>query len=247
MSAETPPREAATAGAVGEQSDSMTVARGAGVSLFGSVAQAVFRAASSLLIAHSLGAERFGIFALANRVTQMGTTLSAAGQGDAVMHFVGKYRGEQAPGKAVGAFRISLALSLLTSIALSVALYVSAPWIVERFFENEQVTDVIRVLALAVVPSVLFPLYLAGLRASRNIRDAVLIRTVLLPFLRLLIFAALLLFGLRIFGLVWAIIASLTIVSIVGAWRLARTANWMPHGGEARVRGPSGCPLFPCR
>jgi len=210
-----------------EGGDSLKVLRGAGLSAVGGALQAALRMVSSLLITRSLGAEAFGIFVLANRVTLMGTLFSDAGQSDAAMHFVALHRGERAPGKALGAFRLTLGISLMLSLVMAIAVYVSAPIVANRVFHNPELVPIIRLLALAVPPSVVVPVCVSALRGTRNVRDAVLIRSLVVPGARVVLFAAFLLLGMRLFGLVWAFILSLVAGMLYGLWRLRRSARWM--------------------
>jgi O-antigen/teichoic acid export membrane protein len=217
-----------------EERDSQKVLASAGWGMAGGILQGAIRFATSLLTARALGAELLGVFHLSNRVSKIGTLFSLSGQDDAVLHFVARHRGTGELEKARGAFYVSLAIGSGLSVLMGVTVYLLAPWISNETFHNQAMVPVIEALSIAVPLSVLGGILSAGLRGTRDVRAAVLTQAVVIPLARLLLFAALLVVGWRLFGLVAALLGSLAIGLVYAGWHLRRSADWMQPGIRPR-------------
>lgn len=202
--------------------DSESIAHGARLGLIAGIAQGVMKFLSSLLITRVLGAELYGVFVLANRVTRAGSVFSQAGLNDAVMHFVGRYRGQRAPEKVKGAFWICLAIGIVWSLIIALGLYCAAPWVASTLFDSPALTPVIEVLTLAIPLTVVSSLITAALRASRDVKSTLIVRSFVVPGTRLILLALFFLAGLRVFGLAWAFVLALAIGVVVGSIFLSR-------------------------
>jgi O-antigen/teichoic acid export membrane protein len=190
---------------VKKTTDSLTVLKGAGVTVVGRLAMAVIRFAISVIATRSLGTEQFGTFVTATRYTSFGSDLSRVGQHDAILHFLPRYRVERDKERARGVLLGSFLLSGGTSLAAALALYLAAPWVAVRFFADESLIPVMQILALGVPLSVGLLVLTSSLRALRRVSAAILIRMFWTPLCRLVLLVLLLTLGWGLFGLVWAV------------------------------------------
>src|SRR6185295_7654753 len=119
------------------------------------------------------------------------------------------------------------------SIVMGVAVLVFAGWIANDASPNQQpetLIPTIRWFALAVPLSVLGGVLSAGLQGSRLVKKSLTTQNIVVPGIRLVVFAVLALFGMKLFGLVFALLASFLFGLFYAGWHLLNGVEWMRRG-----------------
>lgn len=219
----------------GPSKDSETLLRGAAVSGVGRAFATVVSFVTSVLMTRTLGAELFGVFAIANRLAGVGSTAARLGQHDAIIHFLPKYHLDDLP-RARGVFLISVLLTATVSSGIAVIVFVAAVPIADRFFgDAESLSPVIRVLALGIPFTVLGALLTAVLRSLKAIRALEWVRSVTVPVGRLLFCVLLFALGYGVLGLAWAINISLLLGFVVALYSIHKSSHLLARGIDVVV------------
>ncbi|HET6162743.1 MAG TPA: oligosaccharide flippase family protein [Planctomycetota bacterium] len=223
------PTAAAPPPADGGPKDSQEVLSKAGFGMGSGLVQVVIRGVTTYLTAHVLHANLLGLFHLSNRIAKVGSLFSLSGQDDAVVHFVAKHRSTGDLGKARGAFNLSFFFATGLSVVSALIVYYLAPWLAREEFKNqpEQLVTTIQWFALAVPLSVLGGVLSAALQGTRQVKKSLATQNVIVPGVRLILFAILALFGLKLFGLVFALLGSFFVGLFYAGWHVKNRVDWM--------------------
>jgi O-antigen/teichoic acid export membrane protein len=126
------------------------MARGAFVNLLGAMAANVLGFAYMLTVTHLVSPKSVGYVALG--VTVVGFTLipSLLGIDTGIIRFVARGAASDDERAARGSFQTGLAVVTTTSTALTVAIWVVAPWIADNFFHKPDATEILRIVALSL-------------------------------------------------------------------------------------------------
>ena len=105
----------------------------------------------NMLLARMLGAEGFGLYALAMTVTAFTTVIGSAGFDQTLVRLhppmptVGEWRNKDALCKG-------FVVTLVVSLCAALVLFLAADLIAQQIFNNASLTSVIRLMALSVPP-----------------------------------------------------------------------------------------------
>jgi O-antigen/teichoic acid export membrane protein len=227
LSAERPPPPA------GAPKDSQEVLSKAGFGMGSGLLQVLIRAVTTVLTARVLHANLLGLFHLSNRIAKVGSLFSLSGQDDAVVHFVARYRATGELGKARGAFNLSFLFATGLSVVAGIVVYCVAPALAREEFKNqpvEQLTTTIRWFAIAVPLSVLGGILSAALQGSRQVKKSLATQNLIVPGVRLILFAILAAFGMKLFGLVFALLGSFFVGLFYAGWHVRHRQDWTAPG-----------------
>ena len=144
--------------------------------LKGSTKIIIFRllgfAASYLLvymITRSLGADAMGTYSIVTTVLLMSSIVGNYGFDTTLIRFMSEYVGKK---QWIAAKEIYFrAVKLLTplNIGIAVAIYICAPWIAAYIFNDESLSNDIRIVAFIFIPFVLHKINVQALRALKKV------------------------------------------------------------------------------
>ncbi len=137
----------------------------------------------NLVLARLLGAEGVGVYSLAFTIITIAAIVGRFGLDGAVTRFVAARASESDWSGVKGVVRNALCLTLLMSLLLVLVIVVSAGWLAESVFKEESLVEPLRYMALAIVPFSFLTLYARGLQGLKDVRDSLLMQSVLIPFL----------------------------------------------------------------
>jgi O-antigen/teichoic acid export membrane protein len=127
----------------------LTLAKGASVSLIGSVSGRLFLFLTYVIIARVFGPEPLGIFVLAVVAVKIAALIARLGLDTAAIRFVSVSH-KDSPGRVKGTIISSVAISFLAGVALAIALYFSATFLSQRLFQQPELESLIRILSIGV-------------------------------------------------------------------------------------------------
>ncbi len=215
----TPPVEAPSTDAppAGSSDDSSLnrMAVGAGISLFGVGLARGLDFVKQVAMARLLGPQSFGLYAIGWNALRMVGILATMGLHTGIMHFGTEHRG-----KDDGAFRSVLTRSVLLSFgigwAITLALWLAAPWLTADVFKEPQFLGLFRVFTLMLPFLGALRVAAVATRISQRMQFSILAEEITQSTLNLLLFILFYLLGWQLLG---AIVA--TVLSYVAALALA--------------------------
>jgi O-antigen/teichoic acid export membrane protein len=210
--------------------------RGAAIAMGLRGVAAVAEFAFTLLLARLLGADGAGAFFLASTVALVGTVFGRLGLDNALVRHIAENAAVRDWAAVKGVARHGERLGLSASLAMALALYLSAAWLASEVFRKADLADPLRLMALAVAPWAMVRLYGEMQRGLKHIAAYLTIHSAGYRLLALLLLAPLVAsFGLE--GAIASFVAATLVMTAAGAalWRL-----------QVR-RLPSGPARFPLR
>lgn len=140
----------------GARGDAGILAKGAGVSLTGTIAARAFAMATQVLMARFLGAANFGLYAIGWTLIRVLESISTLGLATGVIYFGADYQRSDLP-RFRGILKQSTTLACLSGTIIGAILFLLAPTLANYLFRKPDAAPVIRAFAPA------FPLYAVAL------------------------------------------------------------------------------------
>ena len=219
------------------QGDISKLATGAGIALIGRIAGRGIHLVNQAAMARLLGPAAYGIFAIGWTILRIGSLFTALGLDNGVVRFGAKFHRDRSANFKYLILH-GLGIALVAGTLAGGALYLSAPWLAEKVFTDQQLLPVFRSLSFT------FP-FVSGLivaaaitRISQRLQFSVLAEDLAQP---ILMFAFLLLVFFLSLGLKGVILA--VVVSFSAAFGLSLFLIWYLYRDAFAVPQSSGFPI----
>jgi O-antigen/teichoic acid export membrane protein len=176
----------------------------------------------NVAIARLLGSDGTGLYFLAFSVTAIGSVIGRVGLDNTLLRFSATHATLGEWGKLKGAYSVAIRLAILTSGAVSLLSFLSAPWLATAVFNKPELAEPLRWMSLSILPFSLLNLHAESLKGLKNIRDAMLVQGIGVPLVGLSLIYPLAKSG-GVEGVALAYLAATCTTAIVGvlAWRRA--------------------------
>lgn len=201
----------------------------------------------NVVIARSLGAGGAGLYFLSLILVSIVATLGRVGTAGVLVRFVSAGCAESNWGKIKGVYRQSLLLSFSASLMFSIALFFLAPVVSQRLFDKPELTIILKVMSVAVLPFTIYSMHSFALQGLKKIRDSNIVFGVSAPALTL-IGCAILISENGIVGAAVAYVLSAMLTMLIGMliWRGHTAASMAetPSRFEFSLLLKSAFPLF---
>ena len=132
----------------GTRGDAEILAKGASVSLTGTMVARAFAMATQVLMARFLGAADFGLYAIGWTLIRILESVNTLGLATGVIYFGADYQRSD-PSRFKGVLRQSIILASLTGFTIGAVLFLMAPTLAEHLFRKPEAAPVIRAFAPA--------------------------------------------------------------------------------------------------
>ncbi len=161
------------------------VLQGSGLSFLARIIGVGLAFLLGIMLAQILGAKGFGVYSIAVTCMTLGTIVGRLGVDTAVLRFVASAHSVEDWGQVAAVRRYGLALVLCGSAAVSCAMFVLAPVLATKIFDDPSLTLLLRIIALAIVPTSLLGLNGELLKATRRVGQGTFVQVTMFPLLQL--------------------------------------------------------------
>lgn len=172
----------------------------------------------NVAIARLLGADGTGLYFLAFSIVAIASVVSRLGLDNSLLRFIATHATHNEWGKVKAVYVLGMKLALLASGALTLLLFVCAPWVASMLFQKPELGELLRWMSLSIVPFTLLNLQAESLKGLKCIRDAMLVQGVGLPSIALLVIFPLVKYS-GVVGAAWAYTIGAGIVMGLAVWR----------------------------
>ncbi len=170
-------------------SNQKTILSEAFISFLGMTLGSVFRYVFSIVMARFLGAQMLGIYSLGNAVTRIAEIFALMGLDNGVLRFVS--RDTENSENVNNSIYSSLKAGLLSSIVISITLFLSADFIVNNLLNEEKfLITVIKVFAISLPFSVLTLISSFATQAFKILKYKIFVNQIVNPLTLLIGFLA---------------------------------------------------------
>ena len=217
------PGEAERQDRSGDQLEQFTtqVARGGAIALVGGVIGKIANLGLNVLLTRGLGAHVYGLYALGLSVTGIASSVSSLGLGQGIIRYGAIYHGQGDKARIKSMILSVLTISLVSSILASFLLFTFAGVISRDLFNKPDLTNVLRVFALALPFHVLTGMTMAFAQSLKRIEYQQGIN--LFHFLtNLALVGAAFLLGFRLAGAMCGVLVSALFSAGLGSYSLWR-------------------------
>ncbi|NIS79390.1 MAG: oligosaccharide flippase family protein [Anaerolineales bacterium] len=197
------------------------LASGTGIALFGRIFGRGFLIVGQILIARFLGPEAFGLYAIGWTMLQMGGTIAPLGLDKAAIQYATRYWQLDLAGLKGTIFQ-SLGLSTASGSIMALLLCLAAFPIAHDFFQNPDMTQVIRWFAPAFALISVTRVIAATTRVTQTMKYATTLEDVLPSVASLVLFIALYLLGFQLTAALGSVLTAYLLSFILGIFFLKR-------------------------
>lgn len=220
----------------GHEEEVRSLARGGGLNLLGAAFNQTLRFAVTLVLAHLLGPTEAGLFYEVFAVFAFLGLFAAGGLSPAVTRFVALHRVDEDPAALVGTVRMGLVASTGAALLIGALLFAAAPMLATGVFHQPRLVTPLRLVALALPPTVLTDVALAATRGFKTMRPYALINLFFEPSVRIVLTVALIALGLGLEGAVAALLFTNAVAALVAVAVLRRMMPASPRTPTYIVR-----------
>ncbi len=197
------------------------MARGAAVNLAGAMGAMVLTFFFNFVITHVVPVHGVGLFAIATTVVSLSMVPALLGLETGTVRFVALAAGVRDEREASGSMQVSIALVSLTSFGLTLAIWLTAPWLATSFFHKPDAASLIRIVALSLPGLALGRVLVAGVQGFGVMSYSAWLGP-LRAIVNLLTALPLLAIGLNVTGLAWSAAITSTLIAMVAFVQLLR-------------------------
>lgn len=190
-----------------------TVASGGALRFGGKFVNLFLGLVAQIVMARLLLKSSYGNVTLAIAILGVSRQIGILGIDSGVSHLFPTHEDDTA--RARGVVRAAYRLSAVSGVVIAGGLFLSAPVLANRVFDDPGLLSVIRVIAVALPLVVLGEVAVSLARAARDVRPVVYLQNVLQPVVRVVMISALVLAGFEAVGAVSGHVLAAALVSVV--------------------------------
>jgi len=184
------------------------VAKGGGIAFGGSIVGRIAGFGLHILLGRVLGPGAYGLYALGISVAGIARSVGSLGLNQGVVRFCAIYRGEGDNARVKGTILSALAISLVSSLLVAGILLALSDVIARSFFNEPELTWVLRVFALALPFYVLMGITTSFAQSFRRIKYQQGVQNIFQPLVKLALVGSVFLLGFRLLGAVYGFLIS---------------------------------------
>jgi len=174
------------------------------------------------IIIARIGTEEFGLFSTGLAIIGIITTISFLGLHEGVVRYIAFFREKKEKERMKGTFILVITITFILSIFIAIILFIFSKEISIRFFHNEDLSMILKILAVAIPLDVGKTIFLNVIKAFEIIKYDIYIKQILENTLKVIVTAILVYFGLSVVGATIAYVFSLLVGFILSAYFLEK-------------------------
>jgi O-antigen/teichoic acid export membrane protein len=229
--------------------DNETIALSGSAVLFASAFGNGLNYAFGIFLARTLGAEVFGLFALALTIFNMVTLTAILGMDIGVTKFVSHHLGEGQQQKAKVSLLAAAFIAFGSGFVAAIGLALLASPIAQTLYNKPDLVQSLLVFSLAIPLATVTAVLISTLQACQTVRYTILVKYLWEPIGKFVIAGALLWAGFQLFGVLIAILlvcAVSAVLSLHFVYRVAWGGSgslWLWNSREVKALISFCCPL----
>ncbi len=196
-----------------------TIAKGAGISLFGSTIGIGLKYAFTAIAARGLGAHAYGLLTLALTIVNLLGLIALLGLDQGALRYIAMYRGISDESGERGTVILTTVIVGCSSVSLAVLVFFLADPIASSFAGSDgELAGLLRTLALSIPLFAALTLFGAVTNAQKKMQYRAIATHICQPLFALVMFASLLFLGWRLYGAVVAYLLSALIAAGIASY-----------------------------
>ncbi len=142
----------------------------------GNMFAAVLGFLTVLIISRELSVSDFGLFNIAISVMLIASQISGLGMAKAIIKFTSFYLGEGKKNEAVQVLKVTLFVSIITTLIFMVLIYSTAEMLSSKVFHYPGLTPLLKLASIGILAATLLNYLRFSLYASQEYRRAVILQ-----------------------------------------------------------------------
>jgi O-antigen/teichoic acid export membrane protein len=202
---------------VSGSSEVVSVARGGGLNLAGSLVNTLSVLVLFWVLDRNLGKTLTGVYIAAFALRRILQTIALGGMRSAMTRFVAIHLADDDDARLRGTIVVGIAVSIGLATILGVALFVAAPWLADSVYSNPEVLDGLRWVAVGLPSAAFTIVVLSATTGWRTMKPSAIVGFMAEPIIRVMLTATALALGAGLTGTLIMLQVASVIASIL-AW-----------------------------
>lgn len=189
------------------------------------------------LITKNLGAEAMGTYSIVTTVLLIGSIIGNYGFDTTLIRFIAEYTGKGHWNAAKEIYFRVLKLLVPLNIAISVILFIGAPFIAEHIFNNIGISLHIQIISLVFIPFVLHKINIQALRAFKKVINFAFYQNVsLFLFAAIFLGVAVIFFEADDTTPIWAYAVGAILTAVLSQFSIHKALKTRPKNEDAEAQ-----------
>lgn len=198
------------------------IAKESSINFSGSLAGNILGYVWLMILTRYLSQEDVGNFTLAQSVANISLIFVLLGLHRSLDRFIPIFKAAGQPGKIKSLLAWIFRFAMVSSLVIGALLFWGADFISDNLFKTPALTDVLRIILLTIPLLAVTNIVIYAFIGYKELRYNVYLKQLLEPALRIVIAAAVAVWGLGILEWTWMYLWSLVISALAGLWLLYR-------------------------
>jgi O-antigen/teichoic acid export membrane protein len=190
------------------------IAKGTGLVFIGTIVGMFFGFTGNVIIVRYLTTTEYGLFSLALTVVSVLINLSDIGLIEGTPRYIAYFAGKEENKRISGVITSAIQIVLIVSLLCSVLIVVLAGWI-SGLLKNDDLSTILKILSLTIVFTNLANILVNIFRGFGIAKVKVYFINIITPAVRILFFAAAVVLGLSLAGVVYAYVSAIIIATVL--------------------------------
>src|SRR5262245_28631430 len=143
---------AAAASRQGDNRELVALARGGGLNFIGAAVTQLGTGGLLTCMSRDLSKTAVGLFRISVALFELLKIVALVGLGQAMTRYVAVYRADRDRASVLGAIRLGLVVTTLSSIVVAAVLYVVSPWLSDSIYHEPALVGHLRYVCFALPP-----------------------------------------------------------------------------------------------
>src|SRR3989344_3840147 len=200
-------------------SDLNRIVKGAGILFIGIIISKLFSYIYRLAIAR-IGVDEYGLFSLGLSIIGIITSIALLGLHRGVLRYVSYYRGKEDLGRVKGVIISALSIGSITSVILSIILFLMSDFISLNFFHNISLSPILKILAISIPISIIHEIINNTIIGFQQIKYLVISKNIVLNVAKVFLTIIFIYFSKSIIGITSIYVISFLISLILSYYYL---------------------------
>ena len=194
--------------------DLSKLAKNAGISGVGGIIGNAIAYTSNVLVTRRIGLAPFGVYVLASTILRIVGIFSVLGLDWGLIRFISLYQGRGDRARVKGVILFATKVAGLISLFFFSLLFLTSNFISIQIFHNPDLSPALQILSISLPFTTLMTVWLGGIQGFQLIKYRVYVEKLFQPLSRLLFLILLFILGMKLFGVLIALLLSAIIGSI---------------------------------
>ena len=157
------------------------ILKSSATAFFFKISATVLNFVYNALLARKLGADGIGVYFLAATIVTISSVIARLGLDNAMLRYVALHSENKNWSGVLGVYKIGMKATFLLSSIIAISIYYSSTDISQKIFAKQELSTLLKIMSISIVPYSLLTLYSELLKGIKMIRSSLFVNGLAIP------------------------------------------------------------------